>query len=61
MVAHRGSAIIAIVIVLLWSGIGYDMIIFLAGLQAIPRIFYEAASLDGAEAGNSSATSRFRC
>jgi multiple sugar transport system permease protein len=46
--AHRGSAIVAVVIVLLWSGIGYDMIVFLAGLQAIPRIYYEAAALDGA-------------
>jgi multiple sugar transport system permease protein len=47
--AHRGSAIVAVVIVLLWSGIGYDMIIYLAGLQAIPRLYYEAASLDGAD------------
>jgi len=43
-------AIVAIVIVLLWSGVGYDMIIYLAGLQAIPRDYYEAASLDGAGA-----------
>jgi multiple sugar transport system permease protein len=42
------SATVAVVIVLLWSGIGYDMVIYLAGLQAIPRDFYEAASLDGA-------------
>jgi multiple sugar transport system permease protein len=41
-------AIVAVVIVLLWSGVGYDMIIYLAGLQAIPRDYYEAASLDGA-------------
>ena len=41
-------AIVAVVIVLLWSGIGYDMVIYLAGLQAIPRDYYEAASLDGA-------------
>jgi multiple sugar transport system permease protein len=46
--AGRGTAIIAVVIVLLWSGIGYDMVIFLAGLQSIPRDFYEAAALDGA-------------
>jgi multiple sugar transport system permease protein len=46
--AGRGTAIVAVVIVLLWSGIGYDMIIFLAGLQAIPRVYYEAAALDGA-------------
>ena len=42
------TAIVAVVIVLLWSGIGYDMIIFLAGLQAIPRDYYDAASIDGA-------------
>lgn len=41
-------AIVAVVIVLLWSGVGYDMVIYLAGLQAIPRDYYEAASLDGA-------------
>jgi len=41
-------AVVAVVIVLLWSGVGYDMVIYLAGLQAIPRDYYEAASLDGA-------------
>ncbi len=42
------TAIAAVVIVLLWSGVGYDMVIYLAGLQTIPREFYDAASLDGA-------------
>lgn len=42
------AALFAVVIVLLWSGVGYDMIIFLAGLQAIPRDYYDAAQLDGA-------------
>lgn len=42
------TAVAAVVIVLLWSGVGYDMIIFLAGLQSIPRDYYEAAELDGA-------------
>ncbi len=42
------TAVIAVVIVLLWSGVGYDMVIFLAGLQNIPREYYEAAQLDGA-------------
>lgn len=45
---HANTAVIAVVIVMLWSGVGYDMIIFLAGLQAIPRDYYEASSLDGA-------------
>jgi ABC-type sugar transport system permease subunit len=34
--------------VAVWQGVGYYMIIFLAGLQAIPYDLYEAAKLDGA-------------
>jgi multiple sugar transport system permease protein len=45
---HPETAIIAVVIVLLWSGVGYDMVIYLAGLQNIPREYYEAAQIDGA-------------
>ena len=45
---HPETAVIAVVIVLLWSGVGYDMVIFLAGLQNIPREYYEAAQIDGA-------------
>lgn len=32
----------------IWSGMGYNIIIFLAGLQSIPRTLYEAAEIDGA-------------
>ena len=45
---HPETALIAVVVVLLWSGVGYDMVIFLAGLQNIPREYYEAAQIDGA-------------
>lgn len=45
---HPETAVIAVAIVLLWSGVGYDMVIFLAGLQNIPREYYEAAQIDGA-------------
>ncbi|MBX3083290.1 MAG: sugar ABC transporter permease [Anaerolineae bacterium] len=38
----------ALVIMSVWSGSGYGMVIFLAGLQNIPREYYEAASVDGA-------------
>ena len=31
-----------------WQGAGYQMMIFLAGLQGIPKEQYEAASIDGA-------------
>lgn len=33
-----------------WKGVGYVMVILLAGLQSIPRDYYEAAELDGANA-----------
>ena len=42
------SAMIAIVIVGIWSMIGYNMIILLAGLQEISPTYYEAAEIDGA-------------
>jgi multiple sugar transport system permease protein len=32
----------------IWRGVGLQMIIFLAGLQAIPTEYYEAAAVDGA-------------
>jgi ABC-type sugar transport system permease subunit len=32
----------------IWAGIGYYMVIFLAGLQGIPSTYYEAAKIDGA-------------
>jgi sn-glycerol 3-phosphate transport system permease protein len=38
----------AIIIVTIWKGMGYDMVIFLAGLQSIPADLYEAARVDGA-------------
>jgi ABC-type sugar transport system permease subunit len=40
----------AIIIVYTWKNLGYTMVIFLAGLQAIPRELYEAATTDGANA-----------
>ncbi len=38
----------AIMIMSIWAGLGYNMILLLAGLQTIPRTFYEAADIDGA-------------
>ena len=42
------TTLIAIMIMSVWLRIGYDMVLFLSGLQAIPRDLYEAASVDGA-------------
>lgn len=41
-------SIVAVAIVGIWSVIGYNMVLFLAGLQEIPRDYYEAAEIDGA-------------
>lgn len=38
----------AIIILAVWKNFGYNMIIFIAGLQAIPKELYEAAEIDGA-------------
>ncbi len=46
--ADTTTALPAIVVVLIWNSVGRDMVIFLAGLQNIPRDYYEAAQIDGA-------------
>ena len=38
----------AVMVMAIWHGVGYTMVIFLAGLQGIPQTFYEAAMIDGA-------------
>jgi ABC-type sugar transport system permease subunit len=50
ILASRTSAMIAIMIVGVWKNLGFYMVLFLAGLQSIPRDLYEAAELDGAGA-----------
>jgi multiple sugar transport system permease protein len=42
------TAMPAIMFMSIWQAVGFHMIIWLAGLQTIPRDLYEAASLDGA-------------
>lgn len=39
---------VSVIIVMTWRWTGYNMVIFLAGLQNIPSELYEAASIDGA-------------
>lgn len=46
------TAMSAIIITTIWKGTGYEMVILLAGLQGIPRMFYEAALIDGANRWN---------
>lgn len=42
----------AIIIMSIWKTVGYDMILYLAGLQSIPEHLYEAARIDGANRWN---------
>ncbi|AHC13960.1 carbohydrate ABC transporter permease [Salinispira pacifica] len=44
------TALFAVMVVTIWKGIGYYMVIYLAGLQSINPELYEAATIDGAPA-----------
>lgn len=44
------TAMMSVIVVALWKEIGYYMVMFLAGLQAISGTYYEAAEIDGANA-----------
>ena len=46
--SDANTAMNSIIFMSAWQGAGYQMMIFLAGLQGIPRDQYEAASVDGA-------------
>lgn len=44
------TALPAIMAMSIWQGVGFHMVIWLAGLQTIPGVIYEAADIDGASA-----------
>lgn len=48
--SDSNSTLLAVIILSVWKQIGYNMIILLVGMRAIPRIYYEAAGVDGAGA-----------
>ena len=45
---HENTALLSILIFSVWKGLGYNMILFLSGLQNIPDSYLEAARMDGA-------------
>ena len=47
-IASPEWAMPALVVMSIWQVVGYNMVIYLAGLQGIPEEFYEAAAIDGA-------------
>lgn len=46
--ADPATAMPAIMLMSIWKGLGYNMVILLAALQGVPRHLYEAAEIDGA-------------
>jgi ABC-type sugar transport system permease subunit len=42
------TALISLVIIVVWQTMGFNTVLFLAGLQNVPRDLYEAATVDGA-------------
>lgn len=46
--SDTSTALVSISVVSVWSTVGYNMIILLAGIQGISKSYYEAAAIDGA-------------
>lgn len=47
---NPSTALPSVVVTSVWQGFGFETVIFLAAMQAIPREYYEAALIDGASA-----------
>jgi len=48
--ADPSTALPAVTVTSIWQGFGFETVVYLAALQAIPREFYDAAKVDGANA-----------
>ena len=47
---NTSTALPAVTVTSIWQGFGFETVVFLAALQAIPRDYYDAAKVDGASA-----------
>ncbi|MBM7600025.1 N-acetylglucosamine transport system permease protein [Virgibacillus halotolerans] len=45
---NKNTVLWAIALVMVWQAVGYYMVMYLAGMDSIPKELYEAASIDGA-------------
>jgi multiple sugar transport system permease protein len=50
--SDKNLAMPAVILMSIWTGVGFNMVVYLAGLQSIPEELYEAAKIDGAGAFN---------
>lgn len=46
--SDKNLAMPAVILMTVWSGVGFSMVVYLAGLQSIPAQLYESAKIDGA-------------
>ena len=46
--SSQNLAMPAVILMSVWSGVGFSMVVYLAGLQSIPAELYESATVDGA-------------
>jgi multiple sugar transport system permease protein len=46
--ADKNLAMPSVILMSVWGGVGFSMVVYLAGLQSIPEELYEAAKVDGA-------------
>ena len=49
-ISNPDTALLSCAVINIWSAVGYDLVLILAGLQSISRTYYEAAEIDGANA-----------
>lgn len=49
--SDRGLVLYTLAVIGVWETVGYNMVLFLAGLTAIPTHLYDAAEIDGADRG----------
>lgn len=47
-ISDPNIAVFSIAVIGIWSIVGYNIVLFLSGLQEVPKDYYEAASIDGA-------------
>lgn len=47
-ITSTSTALVSVAVMSIWNSTGYNMLLFLSGLQSIPEYLYEAASIDGA-------------
>lgn len=47
-ISNPKIAVFSVAVIGIWSIIGYNMVLFISGLQEIPHDYYEAAEIDGA-------------